>query len=82
MSEQMLIRIDPELKEKIRRLARYEGKTTSGMVREILREYVKERDIGTYIDDLWKRIGKKLKSKGKMPNDISKEIKRVRRSRK
>ena len=81
MTVQMLIRIDPELKEKIQQLARYEGKTTSGMVREIIEDYVKERDIGTYVDDLWKRIGKKLRSKGKNQSDIRQEIIRARQSR-
>jgi len=78
----MLIRIDPELKEKIQQLARYEGKTTSGMVREIIEDYVKERDIGTYVDDLWRRIGKKLRSKGKKQGDIRQEIIRARQPRK
>ena len=81
MTVQMLIRIDPKLKEKIQQLARYEGKTTSGMVREIIEDYVKERDIGTYVDDLWKRIGKKLRSKGKNQSDIRQEIIRARQSR-
>jgi len=81
MTVQMLIRIDPELKEKIQQLARYEGKTTSGMVREIIADYVKERDIGTYVDDLWKRIGKKLRSKGKKKSDIEQEITKARQSK-
>lgn len=80
MTVQMLIRIDPELKEKIQKLARYEGKTASGMVREIIEDYVNERDIGTYIDDLWERIGKKLRSKGKKQSDIKKEINKARQS--
>jgi len=82
MTVQMLIRIDPVLKEKIQKLARYEGKTTSGMVREIIADYIKERDIGTYIDDLWERIGKKLRSKGKKQSDIKQEINKARQSRK
>lgn len=82
MTVQMLIRIDPELKEKIQQLARYEGKTTSGIVREIIEDYVNERDIGTYVDDLWKRIGKKLRSKGKKQSDIRQEIVRAQQSRK
>jgi len=81
MTVQMLIRIAPELKEKIQQLARYEGKTTSGMVREIIADYVKERDIGTYVDDLWKRIGKKLRSKGKKKSDIEQEITKARQSK-
>ena len=82
MSEQMLIRIDPELKEKFARVARSEGKTTSGAVRELISQYVVERDIGAHVDALWKRIGDKLKAKGARPAGVSKAIKdaRCRRS--
>jgi len=81
MATQMIIRIAPEVKEKFNRLARIEGKTTSQMVREMIEDYIKERDIGTYIDDLWSRIGGKLKSRGIKQKDIDRSIKEVRRSR-
>ena len=64
MTTQMIIRMDPEIKDRFNKLARVEGKTTSQMVRELIEDYIKERDIGTYVDDLWDRIGGKLKSKG------------------
>ncbi len=78
MSDQLLIRIDPTLKNKLERMARTEGKTSSGMVRELISDYVKEHDLGAYIDDLWKRIGDKLKIKGMDPADIKKALKAVR----
>jgi hypothetical protein len=81
MRTQMIIRIDPEVKVKLSRLARMEGKTTSQMVRELIEDYTKERDIGIYIDDLWGRIGGKLKSKGVRQRDIDKAIREVRKSR-
>jgi predicted DNA-binding protein len=81
MTTQMIIRIDPEIKGKLAKLARMEGKTTSQMVRELIEEYTKERDIGTYIDDLWERIGGKLRAKGVRQRDIDKTIKEVRKSR-
>ncbi len=59
MATQMIIRIDPRLKEKISRLARSEGKNLSELVRELLEKYIKERDMGAYIDNLWDSIGKK-----------------------
>lgn len=43
MSDQMLIRIDADLKKRFGRLAKAEGKTTSLMVRELIGEYVTER---------------------------------------
>jgi len=79
MSTQMIIRIDDEVKNRLNKLARLEGKTTSEMVRELIAEYIKERDIGAYIDDLWNRIGKKLKSKGVAPATINKAIKASRK---
>lgn len=85
MSDHMLIRIDADLKARLSRLARAEGKSTSRMVRELIRNYVKERDIGAYIDGLWDRIGAKLKAGGHgraiRPADIEKAIADTRKGR-
>jgi metal-responsive CopG/Arc/MetJ family transcriptional regulator len=81
MADQMLIRIDADLKARLNRLARAEGKTTSQMVRELIRDYVKERDIGAYIDGLWERIGTKLTARGVRPADINKAIRETRKGR-
>jgi predicted transcriptional regulator len=80
MGTQMIIRIDPDLKDCLRRLARAEGKTTSQMVRELIRDYVKERDIGAYIDGLWDRIGKKLADRGVRSADIKTTIAAARKT--
>jgi predicted DNA-binding protein len=74
----MIIRIDSEIKEKVSKLARQEGKTTSQVVREMIEEYVRERDISSYVDDLWERIGKKLKTRKRKIDDIEEIIKKVR----
>jgi len=79
MSTQMIIRIDDEVKNRLNKLARMEGKTTSEMVRGLIEEYIKERDISSYIDDLWDRTGKKLKAKGVTPATIGKAIKAARK---
>ena len=78
MSTQMIIRIDNEVKNRLNKLARIEGKTTSEMVRGLIEEYIKERDIGSYIDDLWDRTGKKLKSRGITPAAVEKAIRASR----
>ncbi len=78
MVTQMIIRIDPDLKEKANRLAKKEGKNLSELVRELLENYTKERDMSAYIDNLWERIGEKLKGKNITPADIEKAIKQVR----
>jgi hypothetical protein len=74
--------MDSEIKSKITKLARNEGKTASQMVRELIENYIKERDIGSYIDNLWDRIGDKLSSKGTGINDIEKAIREVRAAKK
>lgn len=78
MAAQMIVRIDPELKAKVNNFAKIEGKSVSEVVRELLEGYVKNRDIGSYIDDLWERIGGKLASGGVAPRDIKRVIRDVR----
>ena len=78
MSTQMIVRINPELKNKVNSLAKAEGKSVSEVVRELLEDYVKNRDIGLYIDDLWQRIGDKLVSRKVGPKDVQRAIQEVR----
>jgi len=79
MSKQLIVRIDASLKDRLFKLAQAEGRPASRMVRDIIAEYVKERDIGSHIDDLWARIGEKLKAKGATPRRIGAAIKASRR---
>ena len=78
MSTQMIVRINPELKNKVNNLAKAEGKNVSEVVRELLEDYVKNRDISLYIDDLWQRIGNKLVSRKLGPKEIQRAIQEVR----
>lgn len=78
MSTQMIVRLDPELKAKVNSLAKAEGKSVSEVVRELLEDYVKHRDIGAYIDDLWDRIGGKLTARRVRSRDIQSAIRQVR----
>ncbi len=78
MTTQMIVRINPELKTKVNNLAKAEGKSVSEVVRELLEEYVRDRDIGSYIDDLWGRIGGRLSSRGLTSKDIQRTIREVR----
>jgi hypothetical protein len=81
MTTQMIIRIDPDTKNRLSKLARVEGKTTSQMIRELIENYIREKDIGSYIDKLWDRIGGKLRAKGVNQRDINRAIKESRKSR-
>jgi len=78
MTTQMIVRIDPALKNKVSNFAKAEGKNVSEIVRELLESYVKNRDIGSYIDDLWDRIGAKIKKQGFGPDNIDSIIQKVR----
>jgi hypothetical protein len=78
MTTQMIVRIDPALKNKVSNFAKAEGKNVSEIVRELLEGYVKNRDIGSYIDDLWSRTGTKIKKQGFGPDDIDSIIQKVR----
>ncbi|MDY6863955.1 MAG: ribbon-helix-helix domain-containing protein [Thermodesulfobacteriota bacterium] len=74
MTTQMIVRIDPDLKAKVNNLAKVEGKSVSEVVRELLEEYVKTRDIDSYIDNLWDRIGGKLELRGIGHKDVNRVI--------
>lgn len=78
MTTQMIVRIDPDLKAKVNNFAKAEGKSVSEVVREVLEEYVKTRDIDSYVDNLWDRIGGKLASSGVGPKDVKRVIRNVR----
>jgi predicted DNA-binding protein len=81
MSTQMIIRIEPELKDKVSRFARAEGKTTSDVVRELLEEYISSRDIAAYVDRLWERIGGRLSAQGVTAERIPGAIQETRREK-
>ena len=78
MTTQMIVRIDPELKTKVNNLAKAEGKSISEVVRELLEDYVKNRDIGLYVDDLWQRIGDKLQARKVSSREIQRSIQQAR----
>ena len=81
MPTQMIIRLDPEIKDRVARLAKAEGKTTSRIVRELLEHYVRERDLRGYIDQVWTRIGGKLRRSGMTIKDVDRAIADVRKGR-
>jgi predicted DNA-binding protein len=78
MTSQMIVRLDPELKTKVNNLAKAEGKSVSEVVRELIEGYVRDRDIGSYIDNLWERVGDKLAAHRIKPRDVQQAIREVR----
>ncbi len=78
MSTQMIVRVDSSLKSKAHQLAKAEGKSLSELVRELLVNYTRERDMSAHIDDLWDRIGHRFAQNGVKEKDIDKAIGQVR----
>ena len=81
MAEQLLIRMDSELKRKLTKLATMEGKTSTQIVRDLIEDYIKRRDIASYIDALWERIGQGLKAAGVGAEDVAKALREARKSK-
>ena len=81
MTTQMIIRLDPETKTKLTKLAQAEGKNTSQVVRELIEDYIQNRDIASYIDDLWDRVGSRLKARNVGSREIERAITDSRKSR-
>jgi len=61
------------------KLARAEGKNSSQVIRELIKRYVRDRDIGAYVDGLWGRVGDRMKSRNLKPADVSRTVRSVRR---
>ncbi|GAB4255323.1 ribbon-helix-helix protein, CopG family [Deferrisoma sp.] len=79
MRAQLLVRIDPDLKARLARAARGEGKTTSEVVRELVEGYVRERDPAGQLEALWDRIGRRLRENGYGPADVDRFVAEARR---
>lgn len=80
MDQQLNVRLDDNLKERLDRLARSEGKSASQVVRDLISEYVRNRDIESHIDDLWDRIGGQLRDRGYEVEDVEDAVQSVRDS--
>lgn len=78
MKTQMIIRLDPNTKDKLSKVAKIEGKNSSQVVRELIERHIRESDWNAYIDNLWARVGKKLKARGIGTGDIRRAIRDVR----
>lgn len=81
MTEQLLIRVAPDLKRKLARAAMLEGKTSTQVVRDLIEDYVRQRDMPSYIANLWGRIGADLDAAGATRSDVAKAVRAVRKAR-
>jgi len=76
------VRLDDKTKKQFQELCRREGKTSSEVVRRLVKEYIKERDMSLYIDDLWGRISNRFKSQNINLSTIERMIFEVREENK
>lgn len=75
---QLTVRIDDDLKEHLRNLARREGKSTSDVVRSLVQRYVQDRDRGAALRVLWHRMQDNAEAAGAGSEDVEKAIRSVR----
>jgi len=78
MGNHLIVRMDDETKMKFQRLSRMEGKTASEKIREMIESYIQKSDVGALVDDLWERIGRRIREKGFKERDIPKVLRKVR----
>ena len=81
MTDQLLIRMTPELKRKLGKAATLEGKTTTQVVRDLIEGYVRDRDMPAYVAGLWDRIAGDMAEAGVKRSDVRRAIKASRRAR-
>lgn len=81
MGDQILIRMDPALKQQLSKAARMEGKTSSEVIRTLVEDYLRQRDVGAYIDSLWDRFGKDFKARKLTAGDVTAAVKASRKAR-
>ena len=74
----MNLRLDDELKETFQNLARKEGKSASKKMRELISDYIRERDVSGYVHDLWDRMEAEFERKGIDERDVREAIRSVR----
>ncbi len=81
MNSNIIVRIEETTKQRFARLVRSEGKSASEKVREMIDGYIRKADIGPVVDDLWDRVGTKMRKKGVRQRDVAQAIREVRSSR-
>jgi len=67
---QLTVRIDDELENRLKNLARHEDKTTSDVVRALVKEYVQDRDRSTFLENLWERMRENAEDVDRMINRV------------
>lgn len=75
---QLTVRIDDDLKDRLSTLARNEGRSTSDVVRALVKEYVQDRDRSAFLETLWERMRENAEQEGMSADDVDRMIATVR----
>lgn len=75
---QLTARIDDDLKGHLQNLARQESKSTSDVVRSLVRRYVQDRDRGSALRALWDRMEQNVEEAGAGSGGVEQVIRSVR----
>jgi len=75
---QLTVRIDDDLKDHLQNLARREGKSTSDVVRSLVRDYVQDRDRSAALRGLWRRMQDNAEAAGADPEEVEDAIRALR----
>lgn len=76
---QLTVRLDDKLKEQLSSLARSEGKTTSDVMRMLVRQYVRDRDRSAFLENLWEHMQQNARAAGRSQEDVDEVIAQVRK---
>ncbi len=79
MKGQLIVRIEEDLKRRLKILSRREGQSMSEKVIELVEDYVSQNDFPRLVDRVWERIGNDLRGKGYGPENVGEVIKEARR---
>ncbi len=82
MQSQMIIRVNPDTKSKFQKIAMMEGKTASEKIREMMKDYIAQKDFAAAVDRVWDKITAEFKKRKIAKDDIEKAVKEVRASKK
>lgn len=75
---QLTVRIDDDLKDRLNTIARHEGRTTSDVVRGLVKQYIQDRDRSTFLENLWERMRDNAEAEGMSRADVDRIIDEVR----
>ncbi|MBI5047539.1 MAG: CopG family transcriptional regulator [Deltaproteobacteria bacterium] len=82
MESQMIVRIDSNIKDKFSKIVRMEGKSSSEKIREMIENYISQKDFAAVVDRVWNNISAEFKKREISEGDIENVIKKVRASKK